>query len=171
MTRQHKPGERVLELRGLLHHLRELVKGIDSNTDLEEVISVGRELWRLYDTTGRAADLCKTRVRNEAAQTPGTHRFAGNDGTEGLVVVGKPRPVMRKGFGSVEREKLRIALGDDLYDLLFEDTLKTRPRPNFEADVEELAARDPLKASAALGDVGQFTPKPRVSFQKQNGSK
>jgi len=59
---QKTPAERTLELRGLLQRLKHLTRELRPRPDeepltLEEMVGVGRELWRLIDMAQRALEI------------------------------------------------------------------------------------------------------------------
>jgi len=162
--RNHNASERVLDLRGLLREFRSLVKDIDGDADLEEVVSLGRELWRFHAEVTEAADKCKARVREEVGEGTGRHLLGGLDNTFCTVVVHEPTPVMRQGFSRDDAEKLHTALGSELLNQLFDVRERIKPRKSFPDDVANL---DPLKASAALDAVDIRRGLPRVSFEKR----
>jgi hypothetical protein len=157
-------SERTLDLRGLLQQFRALTRDINQDTPLEEVVGIGREVWRFINDCHKAMEACKSRVRAEAGPTPGTHQFRGLDNTSSTVVVPEPIPVLRRGVGEGELADLRIALGGPLFDELFQTHERVKPRKSF---ISDMAMLDVLKRNAALDVVDTHTGKPRVSFDKR----
>ncbi len=165
---QPAPANRTLELRGLLQRLRCLTRELRPRPDeepmaLEEVVGVGRELWRLIDTAQKALEVVKTRARLEVDSTPGRHEIDGPDGALCVVVVPEAAPQVRRGVSVGELEQL---VGTGRFGELFTVKTMVRPRQDFTERVPELP---PEVAANVLGMVDMQTGRPRVSFSKRNG--
>jgi len=155
-------SDRTLELRGLLQRLTILTNDLDGDITLEEVISVGRELWRLISAMTHAMEMCKERVRMEAGASPGHRTMHGHDRSICTVVNPEPIPVLRSGVDllSISRE-----IGERTFNQLFMQRVMTKPRPEFTTEVVKL---DPEQAKIALDAVDTVAGKSRVSFDKRS---
>jgi len=154
-------GKRILELRGLLQQLRKLTRDVDAETPIVEAVGVGRELWRFIDAAGKVLDTVKDRARDYVDTTPGRHEIDGVDHAVCVVVVPTPRTVLGKGLNGSDVQQ---ALGDELFNRLFQTKLQVRPHKDFGILVADLEVAD---QKAALGTVDLNTGKPRVSFVKK----
>lgn len=164
---QRTPADRTLELRGLLQRLKHLTRELRPQPEepmaLEEMVGVGRELWRLIDMAQKALDVVKTRARKEVDSTPGRHEIHGPDGALCVVVVPEPAPVIRRGSDALG---LQDVLGPERFGELFTVKTTVRPRKEFTERVPEL----PQQLIADVLDVVDVrTGMPRVSFTKRNG--
>ena len=157
-----KAGRRILELRGLLYQLTVLTRDLGPDTDLAEAVGIGRELWRTIELAHKRLNVVKDRLRDATDGTPGQHRFAGPDSSEGLVHVPEPVPVIRK---EVSIPDLRTRLGDYLADVLFVRNVSWKPSKDFQTLVATL---NPKFAKIVLDAVDMPTGKPRVTFIRRN---
>ena len=165
MKQHNEPvGDRILEVRGLLHSLMALTRDIGPDTDLAEAIGMGRELWRMVELAHKRLNILKDRLRNEVDGIPGKHRFVGPDSAEGLVQVPETTPVFRKDSVN-DIAKMAGLLGHTTFDTLFVRNVIWKPTKDFQAIVTGL---DPSKAKVALDAVDMQTSKPRVTFIRRN---
>ena len=158
--RSPQPSDKVLELRGMLRHLRTLLRDLDDEP-MVEVVGVGRELWRLIDECNAAMDQVKGIVRREVDPTPGRHEIPGRDRAVCVVTVPEPHPVMRNG---TTIDTLREALGSNTFGALFTVKTTMKPRKGF---ADQVPGLQPAAQQTAVGAVDMVTGKPRVSFDKR----
>lgn len=154
--------DRVLELRGLLRRLRTLTMTISDNTDIGEIISIGREIWRLDAECHKVKGLVKDRVRSETkGLEPGHYDLDGLDYSVVEINVAESRPTMRNG---TSQENIVAVLGSNLFRKLFTSKVLVRPRRDFRDKVIDL---DPDTAAKVLGFIDNVVNKPRLSFTRK----
>jgi hypothetical protein len=152
-------SDSILRLRRLLVELDRLTKDVTTDTDCEEAVGVGRELWRLVHRAQKALDTVKVIARKNAPEQPGVHRIEGEGKSYCTVSVSGPKATMRSG---VDIDALRRVLNGD-FDRLFATRISIKPRRDFEGEVPGL---EDQARSAALNAVNLSAGKPRVSFPK-----
>lgn len=141
-------------------YLQEVAANINS-MPLDEVVTLGRKLWKITSACQRAVEGVKDRVRKETPATPGRHEFRGADQAVCTVTVPEPYPVLRSGVTWGDLVEL---LGPQMANELFVVKTTVKPRKDFAEVAARLLAEDPRRAQVLLSTVDMSTGKPRVSF-------
>lgn len=142
-----------------------LMRSLDNpGATTDDLVDVGTALAAVVTAATDATDNIKIRLRVEALKTlnhvPGKAEFVTK---VGHVIVTVPPPRMSL-LDSVDMAALRAALGDELFDSLFECRTSFIPRKDIAEQILELpegAQRDALLAS-----VVEKEQTPRVAFPK-----
>jgi len=156
-----RASNRTLELRGLLHSLAQLTKDLGPDSDVEEAVDAGRELWRVCEAAQRALEKVKDRVRTEVnGAAPGQQELLGADGSLCSIMIPQARIVLRP---DVDLSKLQHTLGPKKFDRLFCTRTSVLPHKDFIDRAADLRADS---KSLVLASVDTVTNKARVSFSK-----
>jgi|APSaa5957512622_1039677.scaffolds.fasta_scaffold01081_21 hypothetical protein len=153
---------RTMELRGLLQRLRTLTRDLGNETDFDEAVGVGRELWRTIVASRDALEKAKSRIRlGMNDPRPGRHIIQGADGAFCTVVIPRTRIVMRKG--AIDWTNLRHEVGERTVDELFSERTVRTPSRKFESLVAGMSGNH---RQLVLACVDTVSGKPRVSFSQ-----